>query len=339
MMSILWPAMKTPPALDAYLAEILGVTPTLRSLPASEAKRAPLFLRSAYNFAEATLFGHKVMLAVRRDDGGETTPGEYAKHIALIRSALGAPAALVLPPVAPFFRNRLVRQGVPFLVPGRQMFLPFLAVDLREREPRLPKERGSSLSAAAQALLLQHLLGHAVAGRPLKELASDLGYSNMTLTKVANELERSNLCEVVRDGRTRRLAFALKGADLWKRALDRLSSPVRARRWIRRGKTKHTKFLAAGLTALERYTEIADDRLPTFALWQHDFRRQLEAGDVVGCETADEADAAVESWTYDPTRLADGDCVDRLSLYLALRDMTDERVQKELKRLLGEVKW
>ncbi|MBI5535615.1 MAG: hypothetical protein HY898_22990 [Deltaproteobacteria bacterium] len=331
--------MKTPPALEAYLAEILGVAPTVRSLSASEANRAPLFVRSAYNFAEVTLFGQRVILGVRRDDGGESTPGEYAKQIAVIRSALGARVALVLPRAAPYFRNRLVRQGVPFLVPGRQMFLPFLAVDLREREPRLPKERGPSLSAPAQALLLLHLLGHAVAGRPLKEVASDLGYSNMTLTNVANELERLNLCEVVRDGRTRQLAFAQRGADLWRRALDHLTSPVRARRWIRRTKTKHPKLLAAGMTALERYAEIADDRLPTFALWQHEYRRRLERGDMVGCESADEADAAVESWTYDPTRLVDGDCVDRLSLYLALRDTTDERVQKELKRMLGEVKW
>ena len=332
-------AMKTRPTLEAYLQEILGVAPTLRGLSASETKRAPLFLRSAYNFAEVTLFGQRVILGVRRDDGGETTPGEYAKHISLIRTAMGTPVALVLPRIAPYFRNRLVRQGVPFVVPGRQMFLPFLAVDLREREPRLPKERGSSLSAAAQALLLRHLLGYAVAARPLKDVASDLGYSNMTLTNVANELDGLHLCEVVRDGRTRQLAFALRGVDLWKRALDHLISPVRARRWSRRAKTKHPKMLAAGLTVFERYTDIADDRLPTFAIWQHEYRRRVERGDLAECESSDDADAAVEVWAYDPARLVDGDCVDRLSLYLALRDTTDERVQKELKRLLGDTKW
>lgn len=331
--------MKTPPALEAYLEEILGVVPSFRRLSASETKRVPLFLRSAYNFEEATLFGQRVILGVRRDDDGVTTPGEYARHLALIRSALGAPVALLLPRVAPYFRNRLVRLGVPFLVPGRQMFLPFLAVDLREREPKLPKERGSSLSAAAQVLLLRHLLGHAVAGRPLKNVASDLGYSNMTLTNVAKELEGLALCEVVRDGRARQLAFALRGLDLWNHALKHLTSPVRARRWIRRAKTVHPKLLAAGMTALERYTDIADDPIPTFALGQHEFRRRIERGDLVDCQSADEADAAVESWTYDPARLVDRDCVDRLSLYLALRDSTDERVQKELKRLLGEMKW
>jgi hypothetical protein len=170
-------------------------------------------------------------------------------------------------------------------------------------------------------------------------VASDLGYSNMTLTNVANELEASGLCEVVRDGRTRHLAFGRRGADLWKRALDHLSTPLRARRWIRRPKAGQPRMLVAGMTALERYTEIADDPIPTFALWQHEYRRGRERGDIVECESADEADAAVESWAYDPARLVDGDCVDRLSLYLALRDMTDERVQKELKRLLGEVKW
>ena len=46
--------------------------------------------------------------------------------------------------------------------------------------------------------------------------------------------------------------------------------------------------------------------------------------------------AAIEGWRYDPTTLATGDCVDRLSLYLALRDTADERVRKELRTLLAD---
>jgi hypothetical protein len=74
----------------------------------------------------------------------------------------------VLPPAAFPVRNGLVRNGVPFIVPRRQMFLPFLAVDLRERGARRPRPRRDVLSGAAQALVLS--LRDSPDERVLKEL-------------------------------------------------------------------------------------------------------------------------------------------------------------------------
>ncbi len=331
--------MKTSPALAEYLEQVTGVPAAVRDLPLSEAERIPLFLRSAYDLYEATLFTRRFIFAVERDGQSDATPGEYAKHDALLRNALGSEVAVVLARAPTYVRNRLVRQGVPFVVPGRQMFLPFLAVDLREREPRAVRAHREVVSAAAQALLLRHLLEHSMEGRQLKDVASDLGYSAMTVTNVADELETLGLCKVVRHGRIRHLAFEAGGFELWKRASVHMNSPVRARRWVHRLKKGQVRMLAAGMTALERYTDIADDQVPTFALWQNEYRSRLEHGDLSGCENADDAEAAVECWAYDPLRLTRGDCVDRLSLYLSLRGSSDERVQKELKKLIGEMKW
>jgi hypothetical protein len=161
----------------------------------------------------------------------------------------------------------------------------------------------------------------------------------MTLSKVAGELEAKGLCSVVRSGKTRGLSFISAGRELWEQALPVLSNPVTSRKWVLRWEPVKVLKIAAGMTALERYTAIADDRIPTFALWRNEVRTGLERGDIVGCEGPDEAVAEIECWTYDPARLVDGDCVDRLSLYLSLKDATDERVQKELMALLEGVTW
>ena len=42
----------------------------------------------------------------------------------------------------------------------------------------------------------------------------------------------------------------------------------------------------------------------------------------------------VEVWRYDPKLLGENGMVDRLSLYLSLRDTEDERVRKEVKKLI-----
>ena len=47
----------------------------------------------------------------------------------------------------------------------------------------------------------------------------------------------------------------------------------------------------------------------------------------------------VEIWSYNPALLANGDTVDRLSLYLSLKDNPDERVQMECDTLIREIVW
>ena len=48
-------------------------------------------------------------------------------------------------------------------------------------------------------------------------------------------------------------------------------------------------------------------------------------------------ECAVEIWHYDPRKLADGQCVDRLSLALSLRESADERVEMAVEEMLDKV--
>ena len=50
-------------------------------------------------------------------------------------------------------------------------------------------------------------------------------------------------------------------------------------------------------------------------------------------------DYRIEIWKYNPALLSKGEQVDRLSLYLSLKDSDDERVQKECDTLIDEMKW
>jgi hypothetical protein len=327
------------PALAGYLKEVFGEAFRVQVLPAAAVREVPLFLRTAYRFARATLLGRTFLLAMEPDGVLTATPTEYAKHAEALRTAMGLPVAMILKPVPTHVRNRLVHQGVPFVVPGRQMFLPFLALDLREHDDRPIRGAGTTLTGAAQAVLLGHLLGKPVEGVPLGDVAAAFGYSAMMLSKIAMELAAAGLATATRDGRTRRLRFAMARPDLWARALPLLASPVRLRVWVRQWAGKDVRKVAAGLTALERYTDIADDRVRTYAMTRADLRHAISNGVIVPCEDADEAVAAVEGWRYDPAVLAIEDRADRLSLYLALRETADERVQKELRTLLEGVGW
>jgi len=57
-------------------------------------------------------------------------------------------------------------------------------------------------------------------------------------------------------------------------------------------------------------------------------------GEIFISEGREEAEARVEAWKYDPWLLAENGRADRCSLYLSLRNSTDERVQKEIQFLI-----
>jgi hypothetical protein len=47
----------------------------------------------------------------------------------------------------------------------------------------------------------------------------------------------------------------------------------------------------------------------------------------------------IEIWRYNPSILSKSGIVDRLSLYLSLKDSKDERIQIELDNMINEIKW
>ncbi|MEI6168981.1 MAG: hypothetical protein WCS52_17505 [bacterium] len=213
-----------------------------------------------------------------------------------------------------------------------------MMVDLHERFPRTTSQPVSRLAAAAQVVLLRHLLGRHVEGVSLRELAGELGYSAMTLSTVRIELESLELCKSIQQGRSTHMEFPAPMRELWGRAESHLLSPVKARHWVRFIR-KDERNLHAGLTALASSSMVSDDELPTYAMKSSDYRAQLERGDIVRCLGPEDAQARVECWAYDPRLLSDEPTVDRLSLYLSLRGTHDERIEKALTALLEGMPW
>lgn len=331
-----------PPALQEYLKALLGMEPGFRPL---EMPNLPVFLRERFAFYRTDLFGHPWTMAIENGAWETGSPGEYEKQANLLRPHFEAPVVFVLDSIDSIARQRMLQKGLPFIVPGTQCFLPGALVDFRERFPRKGIQGRDTLSPAAQLVLLYHLQRKRLDGRPLNQIARDLGYSTMTLSKVKDEMEEAGLCEVHRKGRSVSLQFVSEGRELWDLAKDKLVSPVRRTLWaqwatpgypaLRSG--ENTRL--AGISALSEKTMINDDRLPTYALRASMLEGWLRKGTIIRCPDAETANAKMEGWAYEPKLLGDNLNVDVLSLYLSLRDSHDERVQKELEQLIQGVHW
>ena len=329
--------MNTP--IDAtveYLIRVTGETPRIEPIQDHLVSMLPLYLRQRYEFFRLDVFGRRCVLASENSPTGELSPTQYGHEVMQLKQRFHEDVILVLMKLPAYVRNRLVKQRIPFIVPGTQMFLPMLMIDLQEQFLKSNDRLRPTLSAVSQLVVIYQILKEPLDDIPLGQIATRLGYSAMVMSRAQDELQTAGLCEVTRTWRTVSLHFTARRKDLWSQAEPWLTTPVRRRVWIRWGQPR-ARAVLAGTTALSRASMIEGDRVPTYAMRDKNLASAMDKGEIFGCGGPEEADAQMEAWKYDPWVLADGDVADRCSLYLSLRQSSDERIQKEMRSLIDRI--
>ncbi|MCW5711566.1 hypothetical protein [Shinella sp.] len=317
-----------PRKLERYLGELLHGQVEIRASKA--VTNIPAFIDRTYLLLEAQILGRRCIIMARLD--GEGTPADIAKHVGIVRNATGSIVAFATDTLNAYNRARLIGQGVPFVVPGNQLYLPDLAIDLREhfRAPR--QRRTDGLSPAAQTVLFHHILYPDQAMPTPSLLAERLHYSAMSIGRAFDDLAAAGLADTIREGRERHIRFKASGRELLAEATPFLRTPVRSVKFVR-DEASITSLKLAGESALSRLTELGHPRIDTFAVPAADWKAISQALGLV--ETGrGEAGYRIETWSYDPAALSDADTVDPLSLYAQFHDHRDERIAMAAEQLL-----
>ncbi|MBN1342443.1 MAG: MarR family transcriptional regulator [Phycisphaerae bacterium] len=320
--------------LERYLSETLGVA--VAPEPWERDRRLPLFLQERYRFFQAQLLGRPCLLMTDKGIGQES-PATIRKHIEQVQAKWDGLVVYVRERIEAYNRKRLIEQKVPFIVPGNQMYLPILGVDLREHFRKRRPER-TTLRPSTQVVLIHTLLRGGERASPTA-LAPKLGYSVMTISRALDELEDAGLAESSPSGRERYLHLAEPKPDVWKKAQPFLRDPVTSRHAIKMARRRGLPGPRAGLSALARYSMLAEPRNVVVALSRENWK-SLRQQDAVTEAAMDEPNGLnVEVWSYAPTLFAGNGSVDRVSLYLSLRETNDERIESALDQMMRDVEW
>ena len=320
--------------LKRHLKEVLSVEIDTR--PWEGEGSLPFYLREAYVFLSGNVLNAPCLFMFDRGTQ-PITPAAIRKHLFEVGKRWEGDLIYVAASVDSARRKQLIYQKVAFVIPGNQVYLPTLGMDLREHF-RSVRGAVETLSPATQAVWL-HALHHRERDvfSP-RDMAISLGYSTMTLSRAFDELESAGLGRHYSAGKRRLMELKGTGRDLWEKARPLLRSPV-TRRVTVAVSAGELDAPGAGASALASYTDISDPRVPVVAVagnaWTA-LRGKLPQADA----TAPESPALeVEVWSYPPRAVAEGRVVDRLSLYLSLSGNKDERVESALDHLLEDMKW
>jgi hypothetical protein len=322
-------------AIERYLVHALHIEVQIHAM-ASPAG-LPVFLERLYTLYRVTIVGRPIIILAARKEPAPVS--DIAKHAHQVRRVVADDTIVVF--AAPFLsahnRSRLVEHGIAFIVPDNQLYLPDLAVDLREHfRAQKPDRSETGLSPVAQAVLFYYLLHSPPALSP-PALAHNLHVTRMSIGRAFDELITLELADDDRQGRERHIRFRQHGRELLNTARNQLRSPVRSIRYVI-GMRPSPPLKLAGESALAQLTDLNRPTLDSYAIAARSWKHLADDLHLVETDKND-GDFIIEAWSYDPSGLATGPEVDPLSLYAQFKDHSDERVAGAAEQLLERIPW
>lgn len=320
--------------LRNYLEKVFGDD---IAITARKEMPLPFYLMDNFDFCEVKVFGQRFLAMIDKtleDNEAGTTPAVLAKQIKLVADKSDLPVVYVAEAIPAYSRDRLIKQGVQFISPHNQMFIPSLGLDLREYFRKAPNRKngtGKHLKPAAQAVLLYMLTKLRDGKSYITDIAHKLPYTKMTISRVMEELEDADLVETETIGRLKMVALKGKPREVWERALPKMQTPVRHTYRIRH-RNDECQYTLAGETALAYRTELNEPRSITIAVANEDIKH-------LGFEFVPDGEVHVEAWRYDPKLFSEQGMAHPLTLYLRFRGDHDERIQIALEKLIEVYPW
>jgi DNA-binding MarR family transcriptional regulator len=322
--------------LEDYIGKTIGLSFTDKGSAKDTVKSLPRYLKEAFHFSLVEIEGQDFLLMSPSTEL-DLPASQIVKFADQIRRQTGKPTLIRFQSMNNIRRRTLISHRENFVVPERQIYIPSLRMYLNEVAGIRQFSGRERLSPSAQFLLLYHLQKTSLEGLPFKDMAEVLNYSKKTISIVAEELQTLSVCEVgSMNERNKVLHFKEKGRELWDKVLPLMDSPIQ-KVWYTGKDMLPDNLPLSGDTALAYYTFMADSPQTSLAIDRKLFSEYQKA--MRELLHPEEGDIRLEVWKYDPALLASGQFIDRLSLTLCYKNMDDERIKKEITKLIDNTTW
>lgn len=304
---------------------IAGRIEQLREL--SQQEKSGLWLELFANFKMMQFeFNGSTMLLLKDKNSLNYSPTQRRKISERIEGIKHIPVVFYFDNLPTNVRDRLVNQGVYFVVSDKYAFVPTLIINRKSSQCEIK----DTFYPSTQYILLYHLQVKNLNGVSLSELEGLLPYKYKTISKSVKQLEWLGLAHI-EGTRSKSLYFDFNGKALWEKSSGNLVNPIKNVSYMT---CPLSEGNIGGISALSHYSMLAPEDIPTRVMTKENIKELcLHDAELHRYEDVQR----IEIWKYPP--LGDDGYVDRLSLYLTLKEDKDPRVEKELEIMMEEIKW
>lgn len=304
---------------------IAGQQIELRNLSKQDQKGLWLELIANFKMMQFDFNGQVMLLLVAKGEMDYTNV-QRRKISERIESIKHIPAVFYFDNLLTYERDRLVEQGVYFIVADKFAFVPTLIINRLSTKSEIKE----LFYPSTQYILFYHLQIESLDGLSLKELEDKVPYKYKTIAKSIKQLEALGLVSL-EGSRNKKLVFELSGKELWDNVSTNLIDPIKS---IEYTSNVFPEGDVGGISALSHYSMLASEDVPTRVLtaeWVREHKYSIPE------LHSFEDTQRIEIWKYPPSGTSG--YVDKLSLFLTLKDDNDPRVEKEIAIMMNKIKW
>lgn len=306
--------------------DILGLTINLKKW--NKEKQLPLFILNDFLIQKAII--NDIECLALTPKGDLPTLPAFKKQISIIKEIENVPIFLQIDVISSFRRQNLLKNKIPFILKDKIVYLPFMATYLTNAQ--YEDKNVEKISLATQ-LLFTWILYRNTNKYYVSDAVESLGFSNMTLTRAYRQLCATQLFEKHKDGRKIFLTTNLSKVDLFNKMRPYLQSPFYTQGYIL--KKEITKdMIPAGEFAFSQYTYINPPNLKTYAIEKKHIKNIKLQREYYSYDEQVE----LQIWKYNPLIFSQNKkTVDTISLIISLSGNIDERLEKEIEKLLAQI--
>lgn len=293
--------------------------------------KLPLAFRGRYTFYKIQTNGQPWIAIQPKMDVGLVM---LRKDRAKIEKIAGLNCAIFLNNTTFYIKEKLIEEGIPFVLDGKQVYLPFIGYLLSNENDR------EIAPVHLISYLTQRLIFVAIYEKwknvTVSEAATKLEVSKMSVSRCFDEIEYLNIDILGMKGRSRVIIVPTDIRKLWTDMQDVLRNPVVARYELQEDIKLEKK---AGISALCEYSLLSDNDYPTYAITKKEIAasgvrkmKYAHPGGEKGCVVLelgyfiDYKDKSLE----DPLSVA---------LSITQIEKQDERVDISINEMLKEYVW
>lgn len=294
-------------------------------------KKFPLVYRGRYDLFTVETNGVLWIAIHPKDDVGLVL---LRRDRANVEKMTGLNCAIFLDRTTFYIKEKLMEEGIPFVIDGKQVFLPFIGYLLSKANER------ELAPVHLISFLTQKMLLIAIYERwnemKVSDAAKRLEVSTKSASRCFDELEYLDIGVLGMKGKSRVINVPNDRKELWKQIESILRNPV-IRRFVLREDIQLEK--KAGISALCEYSLLSDNDYPTYAIT----KKELKASGVKEEKQANELEeigCIVLEVGYFIDFLGKG-LQDPLSVALSRtrEEQEEERVDISIQEMLEEYVW
>lgn len=294
------------------------------------ATKLPLYLRNAYKLSLLRIADMDCLLAKPDEDINLTS---LRKQRIQLMKLTGLECVIHFVHASTYIKRKLTEEGVPFIIEGKDVYLPFLGIALSHSKDRVVKAV-EKISFSTQRLLLTALYQH-WNGLNLSGAAKVLNVSKMTISRCYNQIQAVGLPFIQKTDKECRFVWEDSPQAYWSLIGPHLRNPVK-QEYRLDTPIPIGDYLPGGMTALCQYSMLNDNTYPTYAITALQ-EKELALQDVDQVPEREQPMALIQVMQY-AVHFRNGDATDPITAFLSLKkqDREDPRVTDALNEILEE---